>query len=80
MIGIWIGLFSFGYIAQWISMKAESLFGGYFMGSAVMFAGLFQIFWRGNSFEFLISAVFWSFVTMYIFFMVFKAKGILERV
>ena len=80
MIGIWISLFLYGYVAQWISIKAEILFGGYFMGSAVMFAGLFQIFWRGNSFEFLISAIFWSFVTMYIIYIIFKAKGILERV
>lgn len=80
MLGIWIGLFLYGYIAQWIAMKAEFLFGGYFMGTAVMFAGLFQIFWRGNSFEFLIGAVFWSFVTMYILFYAFKAKGILYEI
>jgi hypothetical protein len=80
LIGIWIGLFSYGTIAQWIANKAEQLFGGYFMGSAVMFAGLFQIFWRGNCFEFLVNAVFWSVVTMYIFHYVFKAKGILEEV
>lgn len=80
MIGICIGLFMYGYVAQWISMKAEELFGGYFMGTAVMFAGLYQIFWRGNSFEFLVNAVFWSFVTMYVFYVVLKAKGVLERV
>lgn len=80
MIGIFIGLFSYGAIAQWIAIKAESLFGSYFMGCAVMFAGLFQIFWRGNSFEFLVNAVFWSVITMYIFHYIFKARGILEKV
>ncbi|RZJ79329.1 MAG: hypothetical protein EOO47_11150 [Flavobacterium sp.] len=80
IIGIWIGLFAYGYIAQWISMKAEELFGGYFMGTAVMFAGLYQIFWRGNSFEFLVNSVFWSFVTMYIFYTVLKSRGVIEKV
>ncbi|RDC56208.1 hypothetical protein DU508_11395 [Pedobacter chinensis] len=79
-IGIWMGLFLYGYVAQKISQLAERLFGSYFMGTAVMFAGLFQILWRGNSFEFLINAVFWSLVTMFIFYLIFKARGILFRI
>jgi len=79
IIGIIIGLFLYGYIAQWISIKAESLFGGYFLGTAVMFAGLFQIFWRGNSFEFMFNAIFWSFITMLIIYTILKAKGILIK-
>lgn len=79
MIGIFIGLFAYGAVAQWIAITAEKLFGSYFMGCAVMFAGLFQIFWRGNSFEFLVNAVFWSIITMYIFHYIFKAKGMLEE-
>ncbi|MEJ5992842.1 hypothetical protein WG904_00330 [Pedobacter sp. Du54] len=80
IIGIIIGLFLYGYIAQWISIKAETLFGGYFLGTAVMFAGLFQIFWRGNSFEFMFNSIFWSFITMYIIYSIFKARGILTKV
>ncbi|MDQ1141874.1 MAG: hypothetical protein EOO20_13245 [Chryseobacterium sp.] len=79
-IGIWIGLFLYGYIAQRISLLAEEMFGSYFMGTAVMFAGLFQIMWRGNSFEFLFNSIFWSLVTMFIFQKVFKARGILYKV
>jgi hypothetical protein len=79
VIGIWLGLFLYGYSAQLISNLAERMFGGYFLGTAVMFAGLFQILWRGNSLEFLFNAVFWSLVTMFIFQMIFKAKGILYR-
>ncbi|MES2446458.1 MAG: hypothetical protein V4546_04715 [Bacteroidota bacterium] len=79
MIGIWLGLFLYGSVAQWIAKKAEFLFGGYFMGCAVIFAGLFQILWRGNSFEFLVNSVFWGVVTMYIFHYIFKARGILEE-
>jgi uncharacterized membrane protein len=79
MIGIWIGLFCYGAIAQLIAIKAEQLFGGYFMGSAVMFAGLFQIFWRGNSFEFLVNSIFWSFITMLIIHFILKSRGILIK-
>jgi hypothetical protein len=79
MIGIWIGLFCYGAIAQLIAIKAEQLFGGYFMGSAVMFAGLFQIFWRGNSFEFIVNSIFWSFITMLIIHFILKSRGILIK-
>lgn len=79
-VGIWIGLFAYGFFCQWISQKAEELFGGYFLGSAVMFGGLFQILWRGNSFEFIVSAVVWSFVTMLICFYILKAKNIIEPI
>lgn len=79
-IGIWIGLFFYGYGAQTIANLAEKMFGGYFLGTAVMFAGLFQIMWRGNSFEFLFNTIFWSLVTMFIFQLIFKAKGILYKV
>ncbi len=79
MIGVFIALFSYGYIAQLIANKAESIFGGYFLGCAVMFAGLFQIFWRGNSFEFVSGAVFWSYVTMLIIHSILKARGILYK-
>jgi hypothetical protein len=78
-IGIWIGLFLYGYCAQWLSQKAEALFGGYFMGTAVIFTGLFQLFWRGNSFEILFNNIFWAFIGMYIISEILRARGILER-
>lgn len=62
--GVFIGLFLYGAAAQLISQKAEMLFGGYVLGTALIFSGLFQIFWRGLSFEFLINSVFWSYVSM----------------
>lgn len=79
-IGIWIGLFFYGYIAQRLSALAERMFGSYLMGTAVIFAGLFQILWRGNSIEFLTNAVFWSLITMFIIQKLFKARGILYKV
>jgi len=78
--GVWIALLALGYISQVISCKAEILFGSYFLGSAVMFAGLFQILWRGNSFEFMFNSVFWSYITMLIIFNFLRAKAILTRI
>lgn len=80
MIGICVGLFLYGYLAQKISAIAEFWFGGYFMGCAVMFAGLFQILWRGNSFEFLSNAVFWSFITMFVIRQIMQMKGVLYKI
>ena len=78
--GILIGLFLYGAAAQLISLKAEYLFGGYTLGTALIFSGLFQIFWRGLSFEFLINSVFWSYVSMFIIFRILRYTGVLEEV
>lgn len=78
--GVWVALLSLGYISQLISCKAEMLFGSYFLGTAVMFAGLFQILWRGNSFEFMFNSVLWSYVTMLIIFGFLRARAIIDRI
>lgn len=79
-IGIVIALFAYGAAAQLICQKAEHLFGGYILGTALIFSGLFQIMWRGLSFEFIINTVFWSYVTMLIVFKVFRSRNILKLV
>lgn len=78
--GIFIGLFIYGAVVQLISLKAEQLFGGYILGTALIFSGLFQIFWRGLSFEFLINTVFWSYISMLVIFRIFKATHILTKI
>jgi len=78
--GIFIFLFAYGAVAQAIACKAEKLFGGYILGTALIFSGLFQIFWRGLSFEFLINSVFWSYITMLIIFKFMRSKNILKEV
>jgi hypothetical protein len=78
--GIFICLFLYGATAQLISLKAEQLFGGYILGSALIFTGLFQILWRGLSFEFLINSVFWSYITMLIIFKIFRVNKVLEEI
>jgi hypothetical protein len=79
-MGIFIALFLYGAIAQLISVKAEHLFGGYILGTALIFTGLFQIFWRGLSFEFIINSVFWSYISMLVLFKVLRAIGVLKEI
>jgi hypothetical protein len=78
--GVFISLFLYGAIAQLISLQAEKLFGGYILGTALIFSGLFQIFWRGLSFEFLINAVFWSYVSMLAIARILRATGVLKTI
>ena len=80
IFGIFICLFAYGAIAQSISIKAEYLFGGYILGTALIFSSLFQILWRGLSFEFLINSVFWSYISMLVLFNIFKTTNILKEI
>ncbi|MBN8704493.1 MAG: hypothetical protein J0L62_01350 [Bacteroidetes bacterium] len=59
-----IAHFLLGFFNIWLANKAENWFGGYLFGSGVIFNGLFSIAWLGNSFEFLVNSMFWSFVVM----------------
>jgi hypothetical protein len=78
--GIILCLFAYGAIAQLIALQTEQLFGGYILGTALIFSGLFQILWRGLSFEFLINTVFWSYVTMLIIHKILVATHILQKI
>jgi hypothetical protein len=78
--GVLFFMFAYGAIAQLIANKAEELFGGYILGTALIFSGLFQIFWRGLSFEFIINVIFWSYVSMLIIFKILRAKNILNEI
>jgi len=78
--GVLMFMFAYGAIAQLIANKSEELFGGYILGTALIFSGLFQSFWRGLSFEFIINVVFWSYVSMLIIFKILRAKNILNEI
>lgn len=78
-VGVFIFLFLYGATAQLISIKAERLFGGYILGTALIFSGLFQIMWRGLSFEFLINTVFWSYVSMILIQKILLATNVLKK-
>ena len=78
--GVFVFLFLYGAAAQLISLKAEHLFGGYTLGTALIFSGLFQIFWRGLSFEFIINAVFWSYISMLIIHKILISTRVLNPI
>ena len=79
ILGILITFLIYGALAQYISLKAEQLFGSYLTGTALIYSGLFQILWRGLNFEFLVNSVFWSFITMWIIFAIFRLTKILSK-
>lgn len=79
-LGVFLSLLIYGLIVQLVSMKAERLFGGYILGTALIYSGLFQIFWRGLSFEFITNSVFWSFVSMLIIFRVLRMLNLLVKI
>jgi hypothetical protein len=79
-IGIVLTFLLYGAVMQLISIKAERLFGGYIIGTAFIFSGLFQSFWRGNSFEFMSNTVFWSFITMIIIFTALKYYKVIKKI
>lgn len=78
-IGAWLICFAIGSAASSIAATAERLFGGYLFGSGLVYTGLFQIFWRGNSMEFLVNTVLYSTVTMLLLFFVGKKLLILQK-
>jgi hypothetical protein len=68
-----------GYSASRISVTCENLFGNYIFGTALVYTGLFQIFWRGNCFEFMLSSVFWSLVLLYLLFHLGRYIGLIQK-
>ncbi len=80
IFGILFFLFIYGVLVQKISLKAEYLFGGYYLGTAIIFSGLFQDFWRGLSFEFLFNAIFWSYISMLIVFRTLRTINVIKKI
>lgn len=78
-LGIFIALFSYGAVCQLIAIRAEELFGSYTLGTALIFTGLFQVFWRGQNFEFLLNSVCWSYVSMYLIFQILRFTNFLHE-
>jgi hypothetical protein len=76
-LGVFLACLIYGWLASTMSQLAERWFGGYLLGSGLVYSALFQIFWRGNSFEFFAGTVFWSFVVMSILFHVARAFNLL---
>ncbi|WP_316773156.1 exosortase Y-associated Wzy-like protein [Pedobacter frigiditerrae] len=74
-IGVFISIFLYGLVTQWICNKAEEWFGGYELGCVVMFNAIFQQLWRGNNFEFLLNNIVYGYIAMYAIFWILKRSN-----
>jgi hypothetical protein len=75
---IFLALFLFGLAATQLSMIAEQLFGGYLLGSCIIFNSFFYIFMKGNCFENILNPIFYGYVLMLAVHQVFIRTGILS--
>lgn len=64
-LGVLIGTFLLGYFISFASGFADSLFGGYTFGTALMYNSIFNELWRGNCFEFIATTMFWGIIILY---------------
>lgn len=78
-IGVFISMYLYGWITQWLNNKAEEWFGGYELGCIVMFNAIFQNLWRGNNFEFLLNNIFYGFIAMYAIYWILKRSNTLTE-
>lgn len=79
VFGVFISIFMYGWITQWMCNKAEEWFGGYELGCIVMFNAIFQSLWRGNNFEFLLNNIFYGYISMYCIFWILKRSNTLTE-
>lgn len=78
-LGVWLACLAFGLVASWASRLCERWFGGYLVGSALLYTALFKVLWRGNSFEFIVNAVVWAFALLVALFLAGRYAGWIER-
>lgn len=76
--GVIMVLFLYGLIAQKLSNTAECYFGGYDIGCAIIFNGLFQQLWRGNNLEFLLNNILYGYLLMMLIFHILKGLKVLR--
>jgi hypothetical protein len=74
-IGVFISIFLYGFVTQWLCNKAEEWFGGYELGCVVIFNAIFQGLWRGNNFEFLVNNIFYGLLAMYAIFWILRRSN-----
>jgi hypothetical protein len=79
-IGVFIAMLIYGMLTQLICNKAEQLFGGYELGCAIIFNSLFQSLWRGNTFEFLLNNIIYSYILMMIIHWILKKTNTLTPI
>jgi hypothetical protein len=77
--GVFFGCLLYGMLASFASRLAERWFGGYLLGSGLVYTALFKVFWLSNAFEFFFNTVFWSFLVMGALFVAGRMTGYLVR-
>jgi hypothetical protein len=78
-LGVMFWCFVFGAIASLASKLAERWFGGYLLGSGLVYTALFRVLWKGPAFEFFFNPVIWSFLVMWALFLAGRMSGLLVR-
>lgn len=78
-IGVFLSIFIYGWLAQFICNKAEEWFGGYELGCIIVFNAIFQNLWRGNNFEFILNNIVYGFISMYAIFWILKRSNTLTE-
>lgn len=61
---VFLAFILYGMLASLASRLAERWFGGYLLGSGLVYTSLFRVFWQSNTFEFFFNTVLWSFILM----------------
>ncbi len=64
--------FVYGFLVQKLCNFCEYRFGGYTIGCSIIFNGIFQCLWRGNTLEFLLNNIVYGCLLMQIIFWLFK--------
>ncbi|MCX5706527.1 MAG: hypothetical protein NTW13_02495 [Candidatus Omnitrophica bacterium] len=78
-LGILIACYIYGALASILSRTCERYFSGYIFGTALIFNSLFQVFWRGQCFEFLTGKLVWSIAMLFLVFIIGRFTGLLKR-
>jgi hypothetical protein len=76
-LGVLVWCFVLGMLASLASRLAERWFGGYLLGSGLVYTAFFRIFWKGAAFEFFFNPVLWGFLLMGALFVAGKTAGVL---
>lgn len=76
-LGVFVWCYLFGMLASLASRWSERWFGGYLLGSGLVYTAFFRIFWRGGAFEFFFNPVVWGFILMGALFVAGRMTGFL---
>ena len=76
-VGIFLACLLFGMAASLFSRTAERWFGGYWIGTALIYTAFFRLMWKGQAFEFMANTLFWSFVLMGLLFLAGRMAGVI---